>query len=306
MHWFFIALGAPFLWALVNIADNYLVARFSRKEEERSSGGLVIFSSLIGIFIAFAIFLSVPDVFNISNSNKLLLLLAGALTVVWIILYLYALEIEEISTIVPWFLATPVFGYVLGYIFLRETLTVYQIMGSVIILFGLILLSLDFSGEKKKVKKKFVFYMLSVCLLVAISGIIFKYVTVEGNFWVSSFWEYLGLGIAGLLIYSFAPKHRAEFMHMNKTGGHKIFFVNIASELMTISGNLLTNFALLLAPVTMVYLVGSFQPAIVLFLTLLATKFFPHIVKENLTRHVLAPKIIAIIIMTLGSVILFL
>jgi len=33
MHWFFIALAAPFLWAIVNIADNYLVARFSRKEE---------------------------------------------------------------------------------------------------------------------------------------------------------------------------------------------------------------------------------------------------------------------------------
>ena len=49
MQWFFIALGAPFLWAIVNIADGYLVSKFSRKEEERSSGGLILFSSLIGI-----------------------------------------------------------------------------------------------------------------------------------------------------------------------------------------------------------------------------------------------------------------
>jgi hypothetical protein len=89
-------------------------------------------------------------------------------------------------------------------------------------------------------------------------------------------------------------------------GGKKIFLVNIASELMTISGNLLTNFALLLAPVAMVYLIGSFQPAIVLLLVIISTKFFPHITKENISRKVLMPKIIAIFIMILGSVILFL
>ena len=148
--------------------------------------------------------------------------------------------------------------------------------------------------------------MILVCFIVAISGVIFKYVTIEGNFWVSSFWEYLGLGVAELVIYIFVPKYRNQFMHMNRTGGRKIFLVNLVSETMTISGNLLTNFALLLAPVTMVYLVGSFQPGIVLFLTLLGTKFFPHIVKEDLSRNVLIPKIIAIILMTVGSIVLFL
>ena len=74
---------------------------------------------------------------------------------------------------------------------------------------------------------------------------------------------------------------------------------------MTIVGNLLTNFALLLAPVTMIYLVGSFQPAIVLFLTLLATKFYPNIAKENTKERVLLPKVIAIVIMIAGSAVLF-
>ncbi|KKQ87848.1 MAG: hypothetical protein UT09_C0009G0002 [Parcubacteria group bacterium GW2011_GWF2_38_8] len=306
MNWFFIALVAPFLWAFVNIADSYLISKYSQREKERSSGGLVIFSSLIGIFIAFLISIFVSGIYDIPFSDKLLLLLAGALTVVWIILYLYTLEIEEISSIVPWFLTIPIFGYIFGYIFLGETLTLSQILGSLIIFSGLILISINFSGEKKSLKKKPIAYMVFACLIIAISGIIFKYVTVEGNFWVSSFWEYLGLGISGLLIYSFIPKHREEFMYMNRMGGHKIFLVNVVSELMTISGNLLTNFALLLAPVVMVYLVSSFQPAIVLFLTILGTKFFPHIVKENLSFTILFPKIVAIMLMTIGSVILFL
>ena len=306
MNWFFIALGAPFLWALVNIADSYLISKYSQKEKERSSGGLVIFSSLIGIFIAFLISIFASGLFDISFLDKLLLIFVGFLTVVWIILYLYTLEIEDISSVVPWFLTVPIFGYILGYLFLGETLTFYQIIGSIIIFLGLILISINFSGERKIFKKKVVLYMLYACLMIAISGVIFKYVTVENNFWISSFWEYLGLGAAGLFLYIFVPKHRAEFRYMNETGGRKIFLVNIVSELMSISGNLLSSFALLLAPVVMVYLVSSFQPVIVLFLTLLGTKFFPHIVKENLSFRVLFPKIIAIILITIGSIVLFL
>lgn len=306
MNWFFIALGAPFLWAFVNIADSYLISKYSDKEKERSSGGLVIFSSLIGIFIAFAIFIFIPNVFNISFLDKALLFFVGCLTIVWTILYLYTLEIEDISAVVPWFLTVPVFGYILGYLFLGETLSLFQIIGSIIIFIGLVLISINFEEKKRFFKKKPLIYMGLACFVIALSGIIFKYVTLENNFWVSSFWEYLGLGIAGFLIYLFVPKHRAEFMYMNKTGGKNIFMVNVVSELMSIFGNLLTTFSLLLAPVVMVYLVSSFQPAIVLILTIIGTNFFPHIIKEDLSFKKLFPKIIAIILMTVGSIILFL
>jgi len=304
MNWFFIALGAPILWAFVNIADHYLISKYRKQDKERSSGGLVIFSSFIGIIISFLILVFVRGVFEIPSVDKLLLMLSGVLTIIWIVLYLYALEIEDVSAVVPWFLTIPIFGYILGYIFLGETLSQNQILGSGIIFLGLILISINFTGEKRKLKKKPIIYMAVACLIIAISGVIFKYVTVEGNFWVSSFWEYLGLGLSGFFIYSFLPKHRDEFMHMNKMGGRKIFFVNVISEFMSVSGNLLTTFALLLAPVTMVFLVGTFQPAIVLILTILGTKFFPHIIKENISRKVLIPKAVAIILMVLGSIII--
>ena len=84
-----------------------------------------------------------------------------------------------------------------------------------------------------------------------------------------------------------------------------IFIVNILSELASVAGNLLTNFALLLAPVAAVFLVGSFQPAIVLFLTIFGTIFFPHIIKENLSWERLMPKFIAIILIIIGSTFFF-
>ncbi len=306
MQWFFIALAAPFLWALVNIADNYLVGRFSDKEKERSSGGLVLFSSLIGIVVSFFIWIFIPDVFNISLLDKLLLFVCGILTIVWITLYLFALEIEDTSSVATWFLATPIFGYILGFFFLGENLTFYQFVGSGIISLGLILISIDFREGKKKIKHKPMIYMLCASIALAISGTIFKYVTVGENFWISSFWEYLGLGVSGFIIFLFIPHYRESFMRMHRDGGNIILMVNIGSELLSIIANMLTNFALLMAPVAMVYLVGNFQPIILVILTSFFTIFFPHIAKEDLSKHVLIPKIIAIFLVVIGGVVLFL
>lgn len=303
MQWFFIALGAPFLWAMVNIFDQYLVDRYSTGT--RGSGGLVLFSSLIGIVVAGTIGIFTPGVFNIPLLDKVLLVTTGGLTIAWVILYLFTLEIEEISSVVPWFLTIPIFGYILGYVFLGETLTTQQQLGSLVTMLGVLLISIDFSKQNKGFKWRPALYMIGACIMLAVSGIIFKYVTIGENFWISSFWEYAGLGLFGVLIYMFVPKYRNEFKLMNKEGGRNILALNITSELMTIMGNLLTNYAILLAPITMVYLVGSFQPALVLILTIFTTKFFPNILKEDISKSVLIYKWLAIGIMLVGSVILF-
>ena len=304
MTWFFIALGAPFLWAIVNIADQYLVKKYS--VGHKGSGGLVLFSSLIGIVIAILIGIFTVGIFQISTIDKILLFISGGLSIAWIIIYLYTIEIEDISFIVPWFSAVPIFGYILGYIFLGEILSSYQLIGSAIVLLGVILISIDFSLEEKfKFKWKPAFYMIIACLIIAVIGVIFKYVTITDRFWISSFWEYFGLGVFGMFIYIYVPKYRREFSYMNKMGGKKIFALNTASELLTVVGNLLTNYAILLAPIAMVYLVGSIQPAIVLLLVIIGTKFFPKIIAEKIHHQVLIPKIIAIIIMIIGSIFLF-
>jgi drug/metabolite transporter (DMT)-like permease len=304
MYWFFIALAAPILWALVNIFDQYLVAKYS--VGERTSGGLVLFGSFIGIIIAFLIGIFTANILQIPITDKLLLLAVGGITIAWVVLYLFALEIEDVSFVVPWFLTVPIYGFLLGYIILGETLTYRQLIGSFIILCGIFFTFIDFSSEKRKLKWKAGFYMAIACFLIAVAGVIFKYVAISNNFWISSFWEYVGFGLFGVMVYLFIPKYRNEFIAMIKTGGRKIIMINVLVETLTILGNLFNNFALLLAPVIMVYLVGSFQPVILLIFTVLITIFFPKIIIENISKNVLIPKIIAISITVMGSIILFL
>ncbi len=305
MNWFLIALGAPVLWALVNISDQYLIAKYSKSEQ--GSGALVLFSSLIGIITAFLIAVFIPNVFQVPLGDRLLLAFTGVLTIGWVILYFRALSVEDVSAVVPWFLTIPIFGYILGYVFLGETLTPYQLIGSIIVMIGAVILSIDFSGSQKNIFKwKVLKYMIPACLMASVIGVIFKYVTVVDNFWVSSFWEYIGLGITGVVIYFGVKTYRKDFLEMLRNGGRIIISLNISSETFTVIGNLLTNYAVLLAPVAIVYLVASFQPAVVLILTLLGTRFFPHIVTEDTSFRTLLPKVVAILFMVLGSTVLFL
>ena len=225
MNWFFIALIATFLWGISNIADEFIVKKYSIGK--RGSGGLVLFTSFMGILMAILVGLFTKGLFDISLTDKLLLISTGGMTIGWIILYLYTLETEDVSSVVPWFLTIPIFGYILGFIFLGENLTLNQQAGSIVIVIGISLILIDFTEEKKKFKWRPAIYMMIACFIVAMSGVIFKYVTIEGNFWISSFWEYVGLGFLGIVMYFIVPKYRHEFHLMNKSGGSKIFFFNI-------------------------------------------------------------------------------
>ena len=175
-------------------------------------------------------------------------------------------------------------------------------MGSLIILCGVALLSINFSSKKKHFKWGIALYMMLACLMISLIGLIFKYVAIADSFWISSFWVYLGLGLTGILIYLFVPTYRRGFIDMMQKGGIKIFSLNFFSEILSIIGNLFSSYAVLLAPIFLVYLFESLQPGILLILTLICTKFFPRVIKEDLNIRVLLPKIIAIIIVIIGSI----
>lgn len=300
MEWFLYAIGAPFLWAIVNIADKFLVE--DNKDTDSPIGSLVLFSALAGVIVMVITPFFTNDIFSLDLNDRIILLVTGVINILWIILYLYALDADEVSSVAPWFLTIPVFAYILGFFILGETITDIQIFGGLMILIGNMIFALDFRERGKyKIKWRTIYLMIPACILAALWGVLFKFVAQDAGFWEASFWEYAGLFLSGLFIFIFIKTYRNGFLHMLKNGGKKILTINFISESLTIVGNLLTNFALLLAPVTLIYLVSTFQPVFVLIFAVIVTIFFPKIFKEDISKETLVPKILALVIMVVGS-----
>ncbi len=304
--WIILTLSAIFLWSLVNISDSYLVER--NKHIGHPIGSLVIFSALFGFIAALGIFLFTKDSFQLSVSDIAILVIAGFCNLLWIVFYLNALSHDDVSSVVPWFLTAPLFAYILGYFVLDEKLIPKQLIGGFIILIGGLILSIrknkDSTEGGYKVRWKPILLMTIASLLIAVWGILFKFVGKESGFWVASFWEHIGLGISGIIVLVFAKSYREGFSLMFKQSGRSILTLNLFSETATIVGNLLANYALLLVPVTMVFLLEVSQPMVVFLLGIICTKFFPKILTEDISLKNILHKTISIIIMIVGALVL--
>jgi len=296
MNWFLIALAAPALWAITNHIDKYLITRYFKSG---GVGSLIIFSALIGLFVLPFILIIHPAVFSINSTLAVLIALNGFIYVLAMLPYLYALEKDEASIVVPLFQTVPVFSYILALIVLKEVLTLYQITASILIIIGAVGLSLDLDN-KYRLKRKVFSLMLFSSFLVALNGLIFKFVAIREDFWTTSFWEYIGFSILAFILLIFVKSYREQFLAVIKANRVPVISLNALNEVLNIIGKIVMNFATLLAPLALVWVVNGFQPFFVLLIGIFITLFFSHLGKESLKKQHVVQKIIAIAVMFVG------
>ncbi len=303
---FLLAIGAPFLWALVNHADKYLIDKFFGERESGGIGGLMIFSTLFSVVLLPFIYWMDPSVLDIDASGALILMLAGAANAVAILLYLHALNEDETTVVVPFMQLIPVFSFILGYFVLGELITGKQMLGGLIIIFGAAFIAVGgiHKGQKIHFKSKIVALMTIHSALFGIYGILFKLVSLSEGFWSGAFWEAIGLVAVGLVLCAI-PSYRADFFHIIRGNSKVIIGVSLVSEMLTILGNWLAAYASLFAKIALVTLIAGFQPVFVFVLGLITTLFFPHIAREDIAGRVLVQKIAALVVILIGSYLIY-
>lgn len=303
-NWFLIALVAPITWSIINHIDKYILSRY---QEGRGVGALLIFSSLFSIVVLpfLAIFYR-SKIFYVSFTDFCVLFFVGFLSAGAFYFYLKAMDTEEASVVIPLFQFDPIFGYILSFFILKESLNLNQILSSILILVGIILLSIEIDIDNKfRFKKKVLLLVGISSFLFALSGVLFKKLALIDSFWISIFWQYVGLTVFGILILIFFKKFRQNFIDIFSTSKLKILSLNILSEILYIIGALVNNFALLIAPVALVFVVNSYQPLFVFIAGVLLTIFLPQVASEKISRKHFLHKLISIIIILIGSYLLY-
>ncbi|WKZ30167.1 MAG: EamA family transporter [Candidatus Dojkabacteria bacterium] len=300
MNWFLISLLPPALWSITNHIDKYLLSKYFKGG---GVGALMIFSSLIGAFLLPIIYIIHPAVFESITISHLIIVVNGFLYVLAILPYLYVLQKDEATIAVPLFQLIPVYSFILGFLILGETLSVAQLIGGFIIVTASVFIALDITNIKKIKFKLNVFLLMALSsLLFSLNFIFFKLFAVEANFFVTSFWEYVGFVLCALCLL-LVKKYRQEFLDVLKTNSKVVLATNGINEVINILAKVSFNIASLLVPVTLVWIVNGSQPIFVFIYGVIITLFFPKLGKENISKPALIQKVIGILVIFVGTIV---
>ena len=306
MNWFFIALSGPIFWSVNTHFDKFILSKYEKKE--KGVEAVFLFSTLFSIMFAIGLFTFkhseiIPDS---QFQNFGLLIIPGILNALGFYFYLQSLKTEESSVVVALFQMTPVFAYFLSYLILGEVLTNNQIFASILILIGASILSFSLEENRKIViKKRVVGFITLSALFFAANDVLFKKLVHHGSFVTSLFWQHIGIFIIGTCFFIILKKHRAEFIERLKENHFKLFILNSFNEFFYVLGNLISNLATLFAPVALVLVVNTYQTVFTFVIGILLTLFLPHIITEKTSRRHLTQKILAIVVIIIGSYFLY-
>ncbi len=275
MTWIAFAFCGPVLWAISTHLDKYLLERYFK---DSNPGALLVFTALAGVLLLPVIWFFEPEVVEIDVASGCLMASSGVLYMGAMLFYLRALQGEEASVVAPFYQASPLFGYVLGYAVLGEALSPKQMLGGGIIIAGTLIVSLR-SGPRATFKARLAGLMLACAFALALSALIFKVFALRDEFWTTTFWMFVGEAI-------FGPG--------------AVLAINGANELINLGGGLGTRYALLLAPLSLVQAIGSTTTLFVFAFGLALSAFLPSIGREDLSARNLIRKGLSAVLVAVG------
>jgi len=300
MGWFWIALAATLLFAITNFIDKYLITKYFKGG---NVGSILIFSGFTGFLIAPVLLIIKYNEVISSVNQSWMLMMSGIIYIVSLLPYLWALEIDDASSVIPLLQLIPVFAFILGIIFLKEFLSTNQLVGGIVIFVGSVILSLELGSKKISFKKGILIFMILTSLGIAIYSLLFKMGSIGINYWTASFWFYLGFGIGGVIFLFYKP-YRNQFKNIFKSNAKTVIGLNFANESLNLGGVILINLAFILGPLALVWIVVGLQPLFVFLIGIILTLIVPKLIKEKISLRDMTHKIIGILIILAGTVII--
>lgn len=303
-----LAVVAYFLFALSSVMDKHIVSNTSLTPVAYAfySG---FFQILYVIAVPVAAFASPQIVFNFPSLELSLLgVLDGIIFVMALVALYKATEAAEISRISPIVgILVPVFTLLLSAIFLREVLTLRELIAFCFFVVGGFLMSAKIDGKS--------FSYVKGMSSAALAGFLFAayYVIMDFLFTKVGFVEVFIImqfgGFVGALLLLIPEKSRKSILEIKKkkakktrkTHGTKVFFVN---KVLSAVGSLLLNYAIAIGSATIVNSLQAVQYAFVLIFSVVLSRKVPHFFNEETHRKVMLQKGAALAFTAVGLILI--
>lgn len=279
------ALLSPFIWALVNVFDKYVV---SHKVKYPLGFSIIagFFYLLFGAIIA--LFLDWSDT---SKIEMLWPALAGGLLGIQLYFYYFVSKKADVSYVLGIYYLYPLLVALLSFLFLNEVISLVGYLGVGFTLLGVIIMSV----RVKKMKFTLSLWMLGVMIITgAFSEFFVKVATNDLSLWHNLAINNLAMG-AVFLPALFLAKLRNQFTRELRN----VRFVFV-SEIVTFFAILALYLAMQGLPATIVTSLMATQPVFVVIFEHIAHNLFGKMIRDDALRF----KLRAIVFVVIGIILL--
>lgn len=299
--WLLLTIIGCLLLAVVNILDKFIVTKSIKPV-------LFVFYSTV---IALPIFLLVPFEVNfLTNSTDWLLALLSGLSFGGALWFMYkGFSESEVSHVGPLVgAAISLFVFILSQIFLGEKITLLQIGGIFILIFGSLLISLEKSKMHNGWHRGMLWGVLAG-LLFAISNVATKYIYNHYDFYSGFIWTRGFTGISALIVLFFPSVCKTVFKKHAKGGisivsnFHKLILVG-TNKLLGIIGVILIQYATAIGSVSLVNALTGVQFAFLVLLVALLSKYNPSLFREKYSKLEIVQEIAAVFLIGIAVALL--
>jgi len=295
--WLIVAILAYLFFGLASFCDKLVLSGTVRKAPQPKA-----YTFYVGVFGLFVILL-IPFVkFS----------LPGVMGFVWIILDavvhvvgLYAMYVAlgrfDVSKVIATIGATqPIFIFILTWIFWGpQTMSGTDILAFIMLIVGSAVISVEKTAE---VTGDFIKITIFSSLMFSFDYVFLKFVFINQAFLSGVIW----IGIFIFLVAStllLKKSSRKEIFEKKIIRDKKTQTVFLGAQVFGGGGNLLQSFAIALSPIAFLATVNSLRGIQYVFLflmTLSISRFYPKILKEELSRKIIFQKVISIFLIATG------
>ncbi len=290
-----IAILGYLLTAVSVLVDKFLV--------DRSIPHPIVYTFYLGILSLSALAL-VPFGFYFPDQAVLILAFFSGISFVlaWLMFY-SVLKFDEASRVSPIVGAlNSLFTLTIGFLFFAQVLSGKQVLASLILILGLVVLSSTSWSASWRLKRQHILLMISSAVLFAVASVLLREVFLKTTFINGLILTRIAMA-ATACCFLIIPEARKFILQGKITRHHfvnKTSLLFMSGQLVGALGGLLITYAIFLVNPAIVSATQGVQYLLILIVILLLSKKYQHLLEEQLTRRVILQKVFGAILIALG------
>ncbi len=290
--WLILTLLLYFTWACTFTVDKYLLDKKIKNN--------LNYAILAGLVCSLVIFL-IPfaDFSKISLFYIIFGLSIGFSTFLSTIFLFKAIQSDDISIVVPLGSLKPIIVLIFATIFLKEVLSINEIIAFILFFIGGAVLSIrELSLGKIKVTPALKYLSLN-SFLAAINVVFTKYLL--GFVPIFELFILIEMGrLIATIFLLFNKKKRISFKLEFSGLSIKSRIIFFSKQIIAVGSHYIVKIVISLKSVSLINSARGLQLVFVFIITLLISRFFPKVIKEDFNKRIIIKKIAGIILVILA------